>query len=55
MGNTPGMDILTAGEEFVPEVGCGCEGWRLGEAPLWRILTTQKEMFLCPLLCWGWV
>ena len=22
-GNTPGMDILTAGEEIEPKIGCG--------------------------------
>ena len=51
-GGTPGMDILTAGEEFMPHLVwiMRMEVWE--KAPLWNILTNKRICMIMPL-CWG--
>ena len=47
-GNTPGMDILTTGEEFVPRLVVGYEGEVWGKAPCGTYLPTEEYPQTCP-------
>ena len=48
-GNTPGMDILNAGEGIVPKLDMGCDGGSLGEGGTPVAHTyQQKNMYICP-------
>ena len=47
-GNTPGMDILTSWEEFVPRLVVGYEGGSWEKAPLWNIHTNRGKCMIVP-------
>ena len=50
--NTPGMDILTIGEEFVPKLWCGHERWRGGKHPCGTYLPPRRNV-CAPLMLGG--
>ena len=55
-GNTPGMDILTTEEGFVPKFGYGHEWWRAGGSNPVEHTYHPEGMFVPPyVVCPGWV